>query len=356
MVGATAKVWVVIVIAIIVGVLLLARTGQNNIGGEVVVGAILPLSGAFTVYGDDEKKAFDIAAEEVKGTLRVVYEDSGGDNAKALAAYQKLTSIDGARMVVTSTSWVSNAIYPQAADTKVVQLIIASAAFRRTRDDAAIRFTVDVSDEAAFLAEYLRRYNRIALLSLNNDYGKGWAEQLKRELRENVVASESYLPTESDASAQLAKIKAANPDALVLISTAKEGGLFARKARELGINAAFVGTRPIQQQQLLEGKDAVEGLVYSYPDYNLNHPFVARYRERYGAEPSVFSAEAYDVLVTLAQAVKECGQDNACIARWYHSRVVEGALGKITFDEKGDAHYAFALKQVKQGQFVRYTS
>jgi branched-chain amino acid transport system substrate-binding protein len=128
--------------------------------------------------------------------------------------------------------------------------------------------------------------------------------------------------------------------------------LFAKKARELGINAPLASQRPIQSPELLQAGDAVEGLVYSYPAYDVNHKFVARYKEKFGKEPTVFAAEAYDSVITIANAVEKCGEDTSCLHQFFVGSSYDGALGHVTFDDKGDAHYPFVLKQAKDGKFA----
>ena len=321
---------------------------------KIKIGAILPLTGPFAFYGEDGRIAMELALEDVGNTTEIIYEDSAGESPKAVTAFNKLTNVDGAKIVITSTSWISNAVYSQAADANIFQGIIASAAFKRTREDKAVRFTVDVSDEAPYILDYLQTFNRIAIIHLDNDYGKGWAEALKKNLSDKVVAVEKYAPTDTDISAQLSKIKAGNPDVLVLASTAKEGGLFARKAKELGIEPQLVSMRPIQNPQLLQETKAVEGLVYSYPKYNANHAFVSRYVAKYGKEPTVFAVEAYDAIIEIAQAAEKCKSDAECMYQSFMNKEYDGALGHVKFDSKGDSHYPFVLKQVKNGKFVSF--
>src|SRR3990172_1186185 len=332
--------------ALVLALVLLASCVQVETE-KVKVGAVLPMSGTFAFYGEDQRTGIEVALEEVGDKIEVVYEDSAGENTKAVAAFNKLTNVDSSKIVITSTSWISNALYSQAADANILQAIIASAAFKRTREDRAVRFTVDVKDEAPYILEHLKPFNKVAVLHLNNDYGKGWADMLKQDFGDKVVAVETYNPGDADVSSQLSKIKASEPDMLVLVSTGKEGGLFAKKARELGINAPLSSQRPIQSPELLQAGDAVEGLVYSYPAYDVNHKFVSRYKEKFGKEPTVFAAEAYDAIITIANASEKCGEDTACLHKFFVSSSYDGALGHVTFDDKGDAHYPFVLKQVK---------
>jgi branched-chain amino acid transport system substrate-binding protein len=318
---------------------------------KVVIGAILPLSGPIAFYGADEQTAIDLALEDVGGKVQVVYEDSAGDNSKAVAAFQKLSNVDNAKIVITATSWISNTVYSPAIDAGLLQAIIASAAFKRTREDRAVRLTQDVTDEVPYLLEYLEPFNRVAVAYLDNDYGKAWVDELRKALGDKLVAAESHAVGEVDVSAQITKIKAADPDILILVTSGRLGGLHARKAREQGITAQLAGTRPIENPELLQEKAAVEGLVYTYPDYDVDHPFIARYVAKYGKHPTVFSVEAYDTIVLLAQAVDACGSDTACMHGWFRNKEFDGALGHITFDDTGDAHYPAILKQVRNGTF-----
>jgi branched-chain amino acid transport system substrate-binding protein len=338
-----------------VAVFLLFITACAPAQDKPVIGAILPLSGPFAFYGQDAQQAMDIALEEVGSTVSIIYEDSAGENPKAVAAFNKLTNIDGSKMVISSTSWISNAVYSQAADQGVLQAIIASAGFKRSRKgDLAVRFTVDVKEELQYLVGHLEQFSRIGVLHLNNDYGKGWAEGFKQVLGEKIVAVEAYNPGDADVNSQLTKIKAANPDVLVLVSTGKEGGLFARRARELGLHVPLVSQRPIQSPELLEQAAAVEGMVYSYPAYDVNYPFIEKYVAKYGKQPTVFAVEAYDAVITLAQATESCKTDTSCLHKWFIDKEYDGALGHVKFDNEGDAHYPFVLKQVRSGSFVPY--
>ncbi|HUV03418.1 MAG TPA: ABC transporter substrate-binding protein [Desulfobacteria bacterium] len=320
---------------------------------NLTIGAILPFAGTEADIGVEEQRAIELALEDAGGCIRVIYEDGSGDKAKGINAFQKLITTDDAEIIITCQSWTSNAVYPLAVNESMVQACIASAVFARTlEEDRAVCFTVGLADEAEVLSEYLLQFNRIAIMYMNNDYGRGWKDQLGTIFGSKIVAAESYNLDETDFGAQLAEIKAAEPDVLVLFST-WEAGMIVRQARDLGIDAKLASTRPIERPALLQ-EPAVEGLVYTYPAYNLEHPFVARYVAEYGAQPTVFAAEAYDTAVTLIQAIEECGGDTACIHDWYVNREYNGALGHVRFDEQCNAHYPLILKQVRNGVFVPY--
>jgi branched-chain amino acid transport system substrate-binding protein len=333
--------------------LILIISCSKPVEDKIKIGAILPLTGPYAVAGIDAKNAIDLALEDLNN-IQVTYEDSQGENTKAVASFNKLVNIDNTKIILTSTSWISNTLYQQAIDSDIIQAIIASAGFQRSKDkDKAIRFTVQVKEEAQYLKEFLKKFNRIAIFSLNNDFGKLWADELKKEFKDKVVIIENRAPTDIDMKTQLTKIKAQNPDVLFIADGGGPAALDVRKAKELEINAQLVGSRPIESPEVLQEK-ATEGLIFSSPDYNINHQFISKYKAKYSKEPTIFAVEAYDTIMTLAKASEKCNQDSNCLYNWYLNKEYEGALGKIKFNEKADASYPFTLKQVKDGKFVKY--
>jgi branched-chain amino acid transport system substrate-binding protein len=84
------------------------------------------------------------------------------------------------------------------------------------------------------------KWKTYAVIYVNDDYGRGLAEVFQTGLKEigipekNLVASEAFLPNDTDFSAQLAKIKGLNPDALFIAGHYKEGALIARPLQGRG--------------------------------------------------------------------------------------------------------------------------
>ena len=109
---------------------------------KIKIGAILPLTGAYAIAGTDAKNAIDIALEDIGNKIQVIYEDSQGENTKAVASFNKLINIDNTKIVLTSTSWVSNTLYQQAIDSDVIQAVIASAGFKRAKDNDKAKIVV----------------------------------------------------------------------------------------------------------------------------------------------------------------------------------------------------------------------
>lgn len=316
-----------------------------------VIGVILPFSPAFATIAREQKNAIDLAVAEAGAPVDIIFKDGGGDGPTSTAAFNELFGGGKTPLaVITCSSWASGAVHPLAAEKGVFHIAIASAAMSRTHPRHSVRFTLDAAQEARQLREYLTRFQRIAVFHMDNDYGTNWAKILKQDLGGRMVISLPYDPENKDFRPALARIGEEKPDALVLLSAGTAAEI-ARQARETGIDAQLVGTRPIERRELLDKSAFTNGLVYTYPSHSFTHPVIQGYQAAYGAPPTIFGLEAYDAVTTLLAALGEGPTSPGALFSWYAKRVYQGALGEVTFDEQGDAVYPYLYKQIINGRF-----
>jgi branched-chain amino acid transport system substrate-binding protein len=215
------------------------------------------------------------------------------------------------------------------------------------------------------------KWKTYAVIYVNDDYGRGLAEVFQTGLKEigipekNLVASEAFLPNDSDFSAQLAKIKGLNPDALFIAGHYKEGALIARQARELRLNAQILGTDGIGHPEYIKvaGK-AAEGTIYSgYFSLEDKRPYIqkwaAEFKKKLGYDPGLVEAIANDCVEIAARAIEIGGDNRQEIAIGlstigsYHPPMM-GALGENQFDGNGDMVRNMLMYVVKDGVAVFY--
>lgn len=329
-----------------------AASLDTNETEPIIVGSILLFSGVHADIASEEKNAIEMALNHTNRQFELIYADSAGKNDQAQSVFHELVDEDNASIIITCGSWISNCIYPLTAERDDLLIALGSAGFGRNVEGRAIKFTVGMKDEANYICDYLKGFDSVVIIYMDNDYGSEWTEELKSRLGDKVVKSVSYELNETDFTPELTDIKDASPDVLVLIS-GTEGDLIGDQARNLGIDAKFASTRAIERPEIISDP-VFEGLVYSCPSVNTSNPFFSRYVEEYGEEPTIFGAEAYDATITLALAIEECGREINCIYDWYLGREYNGALGKLSFDESGDAHYPVILKQIRNGEAVPF--
>lgn len=319
--------------------------------GKTVIGVILPFSSAFAKIADEQKNAIQIALAEAGEEVTVVYKDGQDNAAGAVKAFNELALMEHPPVAIIScASWASSALHPLAAEKGIFHIAIGSAIIARSQPGRTVRFTIDAKQEERQLAEYLSRFNRLAIFNMDNGYGNNWADIIKNHFQDKIVAAIAYDPQRKDFSPELTRIKDKNPDVLVLLS-ADNGARIAKQARAAGITAQLVGTRPIERPELLEEPQYTNGLVYTYPSHSFKHHLIGDYEKAYKTVPTIFGIEAYDAMTTLVRAIKEGNRSPEALFNWYAGRTYTGALGEVRFDENGDAAYPYMYKQIVDGRF-----
>jgi len=215
------------------------------------------------------------------------------------------------------------------------------------------------------------RWNRYAVIYVNDDYGRGLSEVFVKALKQiglsekAIVANEAYLPNDTDFSVHLTKIKGLKADALFIAGHYKEGALIARQARELGLKVQILGTDGIGHPEYIKvaGK-AAEGTIYlGYFSLVDKRPYIqkwaADFKKKFGYAPGLVEGLANDCVLLVAKAIEVSGANRLDLAVGLSSigpfrPAVMGALGESKFDANGDMVRDMLMYIVKDGVAVLY--
>ena len=91
----------------------------------------------------------------------------------------------------------------------------------------------------------------------------------------------------------------------------------------------------------------------------LSGKFVEAYKAEYGTEPSAVAALGFDAYLMILQAIEKAGgvEDTVKIRDFLaDTENFEGATGRFSLDENGDAIKDVIIKTVKDGKFVYKTT
>lgn len=346
-----------------IGILSLFLTGvgaalsSENVSNQtpVPIGILVMKSGFVADIGTEYTRAFDMVMQDNPNSLiKPEIIDGGSERAVASENWKNMQNrTPDLPVVVTVASWTSNIVYPDAARLGMIQVALGSAAVNRSlQADYLVKFTPGVVQESPVLASYLERFDRIAVVRGVNDYSSEFSKALVSLLKEKIVLESRYDQNNISATLNITDILLSDPDVVVLLSVS-EGGEVAELLRNGGISAPFVGTRVIGRNTLTEIK-AADGLIFTTPELNSSHPFFTRYREKYGENATFYGAEGYDALITLNSAISECGDDRECMYTWYQNQSYDGALGSVSFDDRGIATYPIGFMIVSGEKFEEY--
>lgn len=343
---------------------------------EIKIGAILPLTGESAFYGESIMKGIDTAVHEINEEgginakkIKIIYEDSKALPADGVSALNKLINIHRVRIVIgDAVSSVTLAIAPIAEDNKVLVLSPLSSAPEIT-DAGDFIFRNVPSDlfggkVAAHFAVKDQRWNSLAILFINNDFGVGLTKVFTSEvniLGGKIAVTEAYEQGSADFRTQLTKIKSANPDAIFLVGY-REAPQILIQAKELGVRAKFLGTGLLEDPKVIDiAKEAAEGIFFTQLQYTPDLPdsetrsFVEKFRNKYNSDPNIITAYGYDAMKVLAFAIMKSNLVPENIKKeLYGIKKFKGVTGEISFDENGDVIQPMGVKTIEKGEFIWY--
>lgn len=218
---------------------------------EIKIGNIMPYSGPASAYGiiGKTEEAY-IKMINDKGGIngrKIVYVtyDDGYSPPKAVEQVRKLVESDEVLAVFNPLGTPSNsAIQKYLNAKKIPQLFVATGA-TKWNDPKSFPWTMgwqpSYQSEAHIYAKWLMKEKpdaKVAILYQNDDFGKDYLKGTKDgfggKASSMIIMEESYEVSEPSIDGHIVKIKAANPDVLLIYTTPKFGAQTIKKTAELG--------------------------------------------------------------------------------------------------------------------------
>jgi branched-chain amino acid transport system substrate-binding protein len=383
------------VAALVAGGLVAGSAAQ----AEVRIGAVLPLTGPLATYGEAASNGVTLAEDEINAAggvlgepFRVITADTATAPAVGVDAAQRLVSVEGVAGLVgafssgvtipiaTSVSAVEGVpqISPASTSPVITTLADNGFLFRTTPHDAL---------QGAVLADLVeeRGVGRVAVIYVNNDYGRGLAEAFEASFGGSVTASVAYEERQASYRGELAGAHTGDPEALVLISYPGDGIPMMRQSVEEGFFDHFIFTDGMKATEVAEALgDLLDGSFGTAPGADPDREASQRFRQMYEAAfgelpPQPFIDGTYDAVMLLALAIEHAGStDGEAIRDALHVVAnppgepilpgdfakakeliaagqdinYDGAAGPQDFDEVGDVPGTYSLWEVQGGAIV----
>ncbi len=348
----------------------------------VKVGVIFPLSGGAGPQGQHLVKSIQTMAamiNESGGVLgRQIAIEARDDESTPAVGVSRANELISAGVSVVIEGWnspVTLAMQPVLSRAGVLDITAISKAdpiLSGEGNPLAVRLNSSNSQDGAVIAAYLAnrlKAKRIAFMTQNDAYGNGAQASIEAELKKlnhayEKVAEEKFPFTQADFRVALTNVKAANPDATVLINASEGLGMpamirQARQARVTGQLVAAVGTiAPSVISVAGEAANALVGADIYFPDVEpfasnpANQKYVAKVQEQHKMTPDKFMALGAASLQIWAMAANELKTlDREAIAKRIRGGNFKGTiLGDVTFAPNGQLasrHYVFTVQGQK---------
>jgi branched-chain amino acid transport system substrate-binding protein len=204
---------------------------------------------------------------------------------------------------------------------------------------------------------------KIAVLHDKGDYGKGFAQFAKQFIEDSgkaeVILFEGITPGAVDYSAVIQKVKNSGADGVIFGGYHPEASKLVSSMRKKGLEIPFLSDDGVKDETFIKvAGEYAEGVYATGPmDLSKNPLYkqaVKEHNKKYESDPGPFYAQAYAATQALLNAINKSGSTNYDeIVKVLRTEYVDTPLGKIKFDEKGDAEgVGFSVYQVQDGKYV----
>ena len=302
--------------------------GQES--GLFRIGVLESLTGPGETYGTVANQAKQMAADEINAEggingrmLELVVEDSKCSAQDAIAAYNKLTDVDGVKIILgTSCSSAMLGSAPLAeADGVILFSGLASNPDIAKAGDYIFRTQISdtqvgIDTGNALWADGIRE---LATITETTDYAEGVRRTTVAQFEKRgggVVAEERYASDVTDFRSLLGKLFSTNPDALHLAPQSEfAAGAIIKQAREIGYEGPiYAETVSVGTTALEIAGDAATGMKAITADLDPNNKkaqeVLADFRERYNYVTLPWHlGSAYDDVYIVAECLKQTNDD-----------------------------------------------
>jgi branched-chain amino acid transport system substrate-binding protein len=270
---------------------------------ELLLGALLPLTGPAAPIGLEEQQGVQFAVDQANSAggvngvpVRVVFDDSQGKPDQAVLAFNRMIDLQGTPAIVTAFSSVSLAIAPLGTRREV--LIVNPAAQTDQLENASpflINTIPTVRAEASVLAKYVidKLGRNAAIIYENAAAGIDGRNDFRKYFEEaggTILAEEPVEFGQTNYRSTLIKVAAAKPD-FVYIAMTQSHDAMADQVGQIPDFPVAVGntfSRPFFGHASTEGwyQTAIES---GYPE----EPVVAAFKSAFKVEDMGFFAREY---------------------------------------------------------------
>jgi branched-chain amino acid transport system substrate-binding protein len=209
------------------------------------------------------------------------------------------------------------------------------------------------------------KFKTLALIYVNNDFGKGGREMLVKALEKSQTRVVTDISTDSgqiDFSAAVLKAKGANPDAIFVYTNEEESARALRELRKQGWTKPVIGETVLTSQKVIElAGDAANGAI-AHVGLTVDAPlpairaFRAKFEREYKYVSDHNGMKGYSGVFALKAAIEKVGKlDRKAVAVAMKTLKVKavdqpGILMDVEFDKNGDLDRDSFLTEVRNGK------
>ena len=352
----------------------LALCGTAAAQSSIKIANIVELSGGGATAGTNFKNGVELAVKEINA--------AGGILGKKIESVSNDTQSNPGVAKGLTQKAVDNEVFAIFGPVFSGSIMVSMAESRRAEvpnwtggEAAAITqqgnpfiFRTSFTQETAMpkVAKYIvTKSKNLAIMYVNNDFGKGGLDSIKKALNGSptkIAAEISTEPGQVDWSAAVLRAKNSGADAVFVYTNEEESARALRELRKQGWDKPIIGETTLTGQKVIElAGDAANGAV-AHVGLTVDAPnpemlkFKANFYREYKYISDHNGIKGYTGVYTLKAAIEKVGKlDRKAVAQAMHGINISaakypGVIMDVTFDQRGDLDRESFMVEVKNGK------
>ena len=352
----------------------LALCGTAAAQSSIKIANIVELSGGGATAGTNFKNGVELAVKEINA--------AGGILGKKIESVSNDTQSNPGVAKGLTQKAVDNEVFAIFGPVFSGSIMVSMAESRRAEvpnwtggEAAAITqqgnpfvFRTSFTQETAMpkVAKYIvTKSKNLAIMYVNNDFGKGGLDSIKKALNGSptkIAAEISTEPGQVDWSAAVLRAKNSGADAVFVYTNEEESARALRELRKQGWDKPIIGETTLTGQKVIElAGDAANGAV-AHVGLTVDAPnpemlkFKANFYREYKYISDHNGIKGYTGVYTLKAAIEKVGKlDRKAVAQAMHGIFISaakqpGVLMDVSFDNRGDLDRESFMVEVKNGK------
>ncbi|MGI0486530.1 ABC transporter substrate-binding protein [Pantanalinema rosaneae CENA516] len=368
-------------------------SASRNSGSAISIGVGVAQTSNVALLGQEQVAGAKIAEKYfndqggINGTpIRLVFQDTAGDEQGAINAFQTLITKDKVVGIVGPTLSQQAFSADPIADRAKVPVLGPSNTAKGipqigdfvARVSAPVAVVAPNSVKAALKID--PNIKKVAVFFAQNDaFSKSETEIFQQTVKDQgleVVTVQKFQTTDTDFQTQVTTALNLKPDLVIISGLAADGGNLVRQLRELGYKGSIIGGNGLNTSNIFSVCKALCDGILIAQAYSPEHPgdinkaFRDAYFEQYKKEPPQFSAQAFAGVQVFVEALKTVDQQNKVAQKplgdlrvALNQQVLAGnyntPLGEISFTPEGEIvqkeFYVAQIKMEPDGKNGKFT-
>ncbi len=356
---------------------------------QVKIGVIASTTGPAAFVGIPQKNAVALLPKKAGGlSIEYIAYDDASDPTQSVQLTRKLLTeykIDALIGPSGSPNAMGVLAFMAEAQTPMLAPVGTSAVVLPMDDKKHWVFKTHPNDEVisdGLVAAMSRRgVKTVGFIGRNDPYGENWYKTfapMAQKAGIQIVANERYGRQDTSVIAQVLKVIAAKPDAVLIAGVAADAALPHVQLVDSGYKGSIYHTHGSASNDFIKiGGRKVEGALVVGPlllvlediadsvaTKKVALEFVRNYERQFGSQPPIFAAGTYDAGLLLAHAIPEAAKKGKpgtpefraalrdALEKTHELVTSQGVITMSALDHSGFDHRGRVLLTVRDGKFA----